>query len=216
MFAAGALATATVLSLTAGAHAAIITPIEATAPSSDPYGRPIQLINGSRLSAPVTEQNASTVTHSTGNYTGGGLIVNAPTGTVTLDLGAAYDLSRIYLWNFAYDNTLNDGNGPIINRATQGITIKTSLDNTNFATNSAVTLAKPTSNPTLGESFTLTALNVRYVQLDLTSNYGHPSTISLGEVRFGGEAAVVPEPSTLLSLAGGVGMLGLIRRRRSA
>ena len=64
---------------------------------------------------------------------------------------------------------------------------------------------------TMPVSFAETATAYRYVRVQALLGDG---AYSVGEVSFGGVAAVVPEPSSLALLLGGVGLVGFVARRR--
>jgi len=200
--------TATAFSFAAGAHADVITPTGATTTNTqDAYVPVTSIFNGNGLNATPTDANVLTVTHNSNNYsgnnfasTGGVLTLN-----VTLDLGSAVDLTQIYLWNMSQPGEFNKGS--------QNINISTSLTSGGvFTSAGSITLAQATANPTTTQAFALVASNVQFVRLDVTSNYGSTTSTGLGEVRFD----AVPEPGTLVALAAGFGVLGLVRRRRSS
>ena len=52
----------------------------------------------------------------------------------------------------------------------------------------------------------------RYIRLDITSNHGG-CCAGIGEIAVA--ATAVPEPSALMSLVAGIGLLGLLARHRT-
>lgn len=64
---------------------------------------------------------------------------------------------------------------------------------------------------TMPVTFSQSASAYRYVRVQALFGDG---AYSVGEVSFGGVAAVVPEPSSLALLLGGVGLVGFVARRR--
>lgn len=122
---------------------------------------------------------------------------------VVFDLGAAYDLSRLAVWNEESWGVSN-------------FDISFSLDNAIFE--NTITGLGLTDNPLAAytaDLFNFDAVTARYVRLDLHDCGGY--ACSLGEVAFGtGEtAANVPAPAGLALT--GLGLLGiaLYRRRRA-
>ena len=218
--AAGAMAVAAV-GLTAGAHAAVITPVSLT---TDPtiengYSGPDQIINGSGLSATPTEANIDSVLHTTNGYGGASFDTgNKGVGNVNdVDLFVTFDLTsdgdpnfnltNLYIWNGSQPGNFNKG--------LQNFNLSTSSDGTTFNSAGSFTLQQATGNPTGVQTFSLsglTAQNVQFVRLEVVDTYGNADA-SIGEVRFSGDA--VPEPSTYITLLGGLGAL-LFFRRRSA
>jgi hypothetical protein len=219
-----ALALSALLPCVSSAQAIIINPVSATESSHDTaFGASIlATINGSGLSSTSTVNTGgdpstgfSGVTHDTssGNMwrtfvasNGFGAPVD-PNAVLTWDLGATYNLTGIYYWNY---NEFTE-----IDRGIRNVNISTSADGVNFSTPTLVTLAQSGgsfSDP--GASLSLTALNAQYVRFEVISNYGDPDLAGLGEVRFIGTAAI-PEPSSYALILGGVACvfsLGLRRR----
>lgn len=66
---------------------------------------------------------------------------------------------------------------------------------------------------TMPVSFAPTALAYSYIRVQAIAGDG---SNSIGEVRFSGVAAPIPEPGTWALMAAGAGMLGFIARRRRA
>ena len=200
-----------------GAHAAFLTPVGATASSefngADPGTRAVNTINGLGLSvnspAGTHDNNpdAETMWHSQ--------VLASPADAanefITFDLGAPYDLTGAYIWNF---NQLSGDNNATA-RGVQGFDLLTSPDNSTFATAiSGGTLAQAGgSNAEPAQFVPFTAAAARYVTIDVNSNFDGPfnNVVGLSEVRFQGTA--VPEPAALGLL--GLGGLALLRRRRA-
>jgi hypothetical protein len=212
--------TCAALALTVGlgvaANAAIIVPITATSTGTstqngDAGTALVNLVNGSGLSGtPIDDQgNAGGITHGTDlsqlwvtANNGSDFFEPAP-GTVQIDfdLGGSYDLTDSYIWGYGYFGTSNSASA---------ITVSYSTDGTTFSNAEDITL--PSGTVTEAQSSTLNALaGATHVRFLLTDNLGSGDRVGLGEVRFGGTAAV-PEPSSAALL--GLGGIALILRRR--
>ena len=213
VFAAGALAFSACL-----ANAATITPVTATANSgsnTSTYSSTLKLIDGSNLT-----QNNINGLHNTSAFVGGmwqsarNPSVASPV-TVVFDLGANYDLSNAYIWQFNQDNS----GAP---KGAKDLSILTSADNITFTPSSTIQLTEAplnaggTSSPVAAQVFSLSGVadNTRYVEFDITSNYGFNGATGLSEVKFAGTpAAPTPEPASLAAVA--VAGLAALRRRRA-
>ncbi len=136
--------------------------------------------------------------------------------TYTVDLGAAYDVSGLRVWNYNEDS-LNPA--AFTKRGIQDTIVLISLDNVNYAPLGLFTIAQATGNAGYAGDFVdVLALNggspltFRYFQLDIQSNWGGDNNFyGLSEIMFEGNL-VVPEPGST-SLAGLV-ITGLLARRR--
>ncbi|HEX8311943.1 MAG TPA: hypothetical protein VF614_11535 [Chthoniobacteraceae bacterium] len=211
---AGALmAAATIVNLAAGAHAALIVPTAATSsPTGTGYFSASNVIDGSGLAN--TAGAVSTWTHNAGNY--GGSMWNTPDGTntgqLTFQLGENFDLTQAYIWNGSQGYQAPS----LFNRGAKDVNISTSVDGITFTPAQSIAVAAATANPTSTQTFSLTGLafqNIKAVRFDIVSNHGG-NVLNVGEVRFEGNIAVVPEPASLVTLLGGLSMLGMLRPRR--
>lgn len=122
-------------------------------------------------------------------------------GRITLALDQAYDLDSFTLWNDI--NVLNEG--------VRSFTLSFEDAGGSALGSTGTLLAVSQSGPQV-YSFADTVMGVKTVQLDvLTSSL----QIEIREVAFNG-VAVVPEPGTLATLLSGLGVLGLVLRRRGS
>jgi hypothetical protein len=185
---------------TAPAMAAVISPVAVTASNTFPFFgeyKPENLINGSGLSGGLHD----------GTYTNMWMTDQTlQSATLLFDLGAAYELGGINIWNYNADF----GMGYSLARSAKDFTVEISLDGVSFTELLADTLDKGTGLPLAAESFALDG-EARYVRLNLLNNYGDQWTaVGLSEVNF----TAVPEPASLALLAGGLGLLAGARRKR--
>lgn len=202
--------------LAASSHAAVITPVSA-------------VDNGNEISS---TRDADSLVDSSG-LTGGGDILTqthqfadpAPNDSYYLsntsgvgniefifDLGAAYNVNGIYVWNYTNSST---GSGQ--NRAISNFDLQFSTDGglnytTTVASGTFANFTKPAAGGvnTSVESRTFSTVNgVTHIKINGITNYGD-SRLGVSEIRFEG---VVPEPGSLALLGLG-GLLVASRRRR--
>ncbi len=124
---------------------------------------------------------------------------------VTYDLGAIIGIDKLALWN-------EESSG--IGR----LNLLTSSDGVHFSMLAAGLV--PTNwplAPYAADVFSFGAVTARYVRFDMSGcpqpNTGSFAACAIGEVAF--EVASVPEPSNGALMVGGLGLLGLMRRRRA-
>lgn len=174
---------------------------------------------GPKHSAAFSPNTARFVsTTNTANTNGQG---TSTTGALTLtyDLGASYDLTGLWLWNYL------EGSGSTLDRRNRGIDsvlVSFSTDNLTWTSGQTITPAIANADGSAQELlFTGTPTGVRYVRFSNLSNFGTVASdagpgqnnyIGFSEIRF---LASVPEPTT--SLLGTFGFVALaLRRRRSS
>jgi hypothetical protein len=127
-----------------------------------------------------------------------------------LDLGAVYALNGAYIWNYGeiFNNVYQNA------RSAKDITFSFSLDNATYGAAVPFTLARtPDTTTYAGEAKSFAApVNARYVKLNVVNNYAANNFAGIAEVRF----TSVPEPTTAVTMLGGLGLLGMLRRRHRA
>ncbi len=194
-----------------------------TWPSNSPgVGEGSSDVTASNLIAPSGVTNglsAESFTATHGASGGGSLFAQwhnngTTTGWVMFDLGAAFNLSQVHIWN---GNQLS-----VLGRGVQQFDILTSNTPGDYAAGQENSvswtevltdgiLTQGTGSSTLpADSFSLGGVNARYVQIRIDSNYGDAGGYTgLSEVRL---STVIPEPSA--ALLGTVAAFGLLLRRR--
>jgi hypothetical protein len=197
------------------ASAAWIIPVGVTATSehSTPNDAAINTINGSGLSAENATGLHAAANNVSWSFAQGNDLKN-DAESMTIDLGALYDLTDIHIWQFTRNSVSNDAN-----RGVNQFDVLVSADNSIFnevITNANLTKALnsgglPTGNEPV-QSFALVQTGVRYITIGVDSTHEGNSDWQggIGEVRFEGTA--VPEPTTTALL--GLGGIALILRRR--
>ena len=166
----------------------IIVPVGASASSSYAASySPQMLINGSGLTGTGRE-----ATHTTENIPyvtwNSNLSVPAAGQWVEFDLGATYDVTNALIWQLATAGYTSSG--------VRDYTISVAGPDQIFTTypSGTLTLAQA-ADPSTGEPVqvvSLVAQNIRYIKLNIQSNWGGTSGVSLGEVRFEGVLSGVP------------------------
>lgn len=202
----------------AAANAALvgINSITYTGTAGETFTDENNMVNGSGLSATLTEANIGTVTHAgagAGNAwttvaggVGGDFFNSAP-GTVVFDIvfDATYNVTDFYNWSYDFGGTNNNN--------TKDFTLDYGVGN--FASSlGTVTVARPSAGGTAVN--VATVFTADRVRITVTDNYfgeaggAGGDRASFAEIAFRGTA--VPEPSSAALL--GLGGLALILRRR--
>ena len=207
-----------VLLVAATAQAAYITGVTATASNTEGGFGAFNVVNGSGFNETAgTHTNAYNGGPQVGNiyanWRTGGMVDEAGIATVWIkfDLGAAYDLTSMQIWN------MNRGVNPdLTEHGIAQMDVEVSLNGTDWTevlTDQTLTEAPGLSTYT-GETVALSATNIRYVRFQVDSAFGRGGlTGSVGFQAGLSEVRFVPEPATM-SLLGIGGLLALVRRRR--
>jgi len=134
------------------------------------------------------------------------------TQKVWFDLGQAYDLTDLYVWNHNQEF--------LTGRGVKDLEIFYSTDNSLFSSAGLYQFAQAGGTPTQSaQNLSLTAASARYVRFDIISDWNGAANdyVGLSEVRFGGIAVVpVPEPTSVALLACGAITILALRRRRAS
>ncbi|MEI6194508.1 MAG: InlB B-repeat-containing protein, partial [Verrucomicrobiota bacterium] len=174
----------------------VLTPVTAVATSlmgagtvpSSFYSGSDNIWNGNNLTQTGGATNILNWTHQTDPYGGGMWISYYDThASITVNLGAAYTLNSIYLWNGTQTGA---GAGGGWSRKVVTLEVTTSADGVTFGATNTLTLNSAAANaiePT--QVFPLTASGVQYVKLHVTSVNTGGDAASLSAVRFSGAAS---------------------------
>lgn len=184
------------LAATASAQAAEIAVASVTASSTFYTYDVNNLINGSGLTGDL---------HS-GDYQTKWLLDSTPTGTLTFDLGGAFQLDNTQVWNYGLGCCGED-------RSVKDLGVAVSTDGINFVAAGDFVLTLPSTDPFPGQTLALNNVTARFVRFSLNSNYGDTTYSGLSEVKFNGVSAV-PEAETHAYALAGLGVLGALLRRR--
>jgi len=133
---------------------------------------------------------------------------NEISGEVIFDFGSIFDVVGFSFWN------ANDVNG---DTGINGITITASTDGTTFnpISGAPTSFAKVTTSPAGPEQFTFTSpVTAQYIRFQISSNHGGTAS-GFAEVAFNDNTiAAVPEPSSVLLVAGSLTLAASYRRWR--
>lgn len=160
-------------------------------------------VNGTGLSAlSLTATHSQTSTSN--SWVSSGAIL---TGNVIFDFGSTYFVDSFSFWN-------QNGGGPGANGVTgiQGVAVSTSLDGISYTplVGGPTQFSQVVGSTALApEIFNFAAVNARFFQFTITSNWGDPSETGFAEVGFD----AVPEPTTLSLMS--IGALALVLRLRA-
>jgi len=171
----------------------VLTPVSVAASSQySAWGEKEALIDGSGMSG-----EGRTATHISAGLqyiywhsASGAVIANQ---WVQFDLGRRYNLANALIWQLCQP-------GDLINRGVQNFTIKVAGENGIFSTlSTGNTLSKASGTaPEPVQIIAMASQGVRYVRLEVESNYGAPY-VGLSEVRF--EMAAPPALDGIYTLA---------------
>ena len=127
---------------------------------------------------------------------------NTPITDITFNLGAAYDLGSVILWNYDEDGGTQ--------RGISSVTASFSSDGASFTGATTLNFAISSGLPIAGEMVSMLADDVQYVKFTDFVTHGDTVLAGFSEIRF----ATVPEPSST-ALLGLSGIALMLRRKRS-
>lgn len=190
------------------ASATLITGVTATTNMGSDFGTDIaNAVNGVGLSA--ISLNA---THDEVTPANSWVSQQVTTGQVTFNLNGSYTLAGFSFWN-------QNAGGPDISGATglRDVQVSTSINGSTFSNwfNHSFTKVE-TGDMSLVEMVSGTAVNANYVRFNILSNWGDVNQSAFAEVQFDSGTAPIPEPETYAMMLAGLGVLGLVARRRKS
>jgi hypothetical protein len=203
--------------VTTQASAAWIIPADVIASSEQQANdAAIRTIDGSGLSEESTAGLHAAGPVTSWSFKQGGGVVNGDEW-ITFDLGAAYDLTDLHIWQFTRTSHPTDGNRGV--KFFDVLVSANGVDFTEVLSNQLLAKAKNENGDNLPDgdepvqTFSLAVDGVRYIQLGVDSTWEGNGDWQggFGEVRFEGEAAI-PEPASLALI--GLGGLMMLKRRR--
>ncbi|MFT3685081.1 MAG: hypothetical protein QM783_09180 [Phycisphaerales bacterium] len=106
---------------------------------------------------------------------------------IIFDLGAAWDVTGLRLWNH---NQVAPGGASETNRGIRNMEISVSTDNVTYSSPVPYTNVSqgPGSTAYSGDTYGLVAANVRYVKIQVTQNWGATGVTGISEIRFTGNS----------------------------
>jgi hypothetical protein len=173
-------------------------------------------IDGSGISSPTAIETFDPVpptwpSHNTSNTSGwlSDDSVSVDSHWIEFDLGTAYKLSEVHIWNWN-----NNGGGTQTNDGIKDVNVLFSIDGVNFGGLQTFAFTQaPNGTPYTGQDIALSEVSAQWVRFDIQSTFEHASTqvgrAALAEVRFTG---IIPEPTTAIMLA--LSSMFVFRRRR--
>jgi hypothetical protein len=196
------------LALSANAAVTVITPVSEVA--SGQFGDWLDTIDGTGLSGGGLSGDILAETHAAG---GGGNFALFPGGPdftgdfVTFTLGADYTVDRVHLWTES--STWGDVTGFDLEFSTDGgATFPTIATGITFAVDPVDKTVVQTRTFALQTGVD----TIRLSNVVVTGPDSGDAYAGFNEIRFGGDQAAIPEPTTTALL--GLGGLALILRRR--
>jgi hypothetical protein len=193
---------------TVHATAIIVKPVSAAGPYWGSEVGPWNTINGTGISDPTVIETGDPVpvtypTH-VSDMLSGWLALGTSGQVITFDLGSAYTIAGMHIWNSnQYGST---------DRGVKGVNVEfsTTSATSGFGSLESLTFSQSPDNPAgyiIGEDKSLSSpTTARWVRFTVLSNHGDPTFAGLAEVRF-----VTPEPATIVLLT--LGSAVLLRRR---
>ncbi|MBT3293674.1 MAG: hypothetical protein HN919_19940 [Verrucomicrobia bacterium] len=185
-------ASPTLVEFTAGIATMFITPTAEFINDGSYANRP----SGTMINSGLAGSNEDAV-HDGGSGTGANCWMSSGAiggggQRVTVDLGASYDLTKIYLWNYSEGNALNG------DRSVENFTVTVSDDNVTFVAPTTGGSQTATATPNgagsfpISDTLDMTASGVRYVRFTVnTAHGGTGSFVGIGDVGF--EGALTPD-----------------------
>jgi hypothetical protein len=151
--------------------------------------------------------------------------------SITFNLGAAYNVTTLRIWN-ENQNDAETGNNPAPQLGAKLVQVYAGLTLNSLALVGTETFNEGTGSPLLPQNISLSIPDVQFIEYKILTNWDGASftgsagtstggldgrgLVGLSEVRFLGNIAEVPEPSTYAMMLAGLAFLGVCLRRKSA